>query len=48
VAVIQEQKVQEHAGTPAQEDKLLIGLGKYANLTFKDILYERKDKDRKG
>lgn len=47
MAAIQERQVREGSGTTGQEDKLLVGFGNFATLTFKD-LYDAKDKDRKG
>ncbi|KAK7156958.1 hypothetical protein R3I94_006876 [Phoxinus phoxinus] len=47
VAAISERRVREGFGTRAQEDQVLVGFGKYATMSFKD-LYETTDRDRKG
>ncbi|KAI7798252.1 hypothetical protein IRJ41_022032 [Triplophysa rosa] len=44
---IQERRVREGAGTPAQEDALLVSFGKYASQTFNQ-LYDSRDKEIKG
>ncbi|XP_077095117.1 uncharacterized protein LOC143746835 isoform X2 [Siphateles boraxobius] len=47
MAAISERRVREGTGTPAQEDLIRVGFGKFASQSFKD-LYEAVDRDRKG
>ncbi|XDV38719.1 hypothetical protein PO909_008069 [Leuciscus waleckii] len=43
MAAISECRVREGTGTPAQEDMMRIGFGKFASMSFKDV-YEAVDR----
>ncbi len=47
LAAIIERRVREGTSTPTQEDQVLVGLGDFASMSFKDI-YEATDRSRKG